>query len=472
MTTTVRKSKSQPQPALDPSKKVIKFETEHHSIIDDPRNEREFILVQDGYSEELKNALGTLSALIGPMVQFVNESAYRALATCFQHVQGRTGSTSPAEAVGGAPLLYSLDDGALNYTGDPAAFGYAYPDPATLAEVMVDLDAVPEDADIYEQVKALRTLCEAYTPEQWSLSDDAVFVKAEALRSLIVEEVVRSTADGKDSKDLATLAQRLGSSSGVLVPEGSALWSIIQRHDDGEPQGEEEQEPEGESVVDEGEPSGAEADDAASETSETPETETPTNEETNVNTGEQRAISHIRALMEQQDPTVRELRTASGSPGVKSADSSGGEGAQASSSVNPTATSSDGPEHPIIQQMRNALATPGLNPNQRKGIVDHYTELYRDALLHEVIGGENDDGTVVAGDIAAVVRSELMPLYDEIAQLKAALNSVETPRRRSLAPVPSSEDATEETRQAPAGRGYHPYRPYKPAELAQTNMPY
>lgn len=456
---------------LDPTKEIVGFKTgerPHVSLADHPENKKEFLLVQDSYSTQLGDAVGTLVDLLGPLIDHMVQEVQDALQTC-QDYLGGLGLTPPPV---GQTMMSDTE------------FDYAYPEPVQIAEALVNLDAVPEDADVYEATHVLASFLRNYTPEEWIFSPTLVYSTAEAVKSKLTDSIVRFAADGKDVSNLALAASALKPSTGVLVLAGSGLWDIVRGPDPDEPDPQPEPDPEptadradispadraklakaGDAMPDGSYPIQDKNDlenavasfgrakdptavkawitkkakelgvtdvlpaDWAWSTKKSDLADITRSEEMSTANGEAKASSYLRSLMLKSDPSL----------GVESDEPASGGG----DPVNVQQERVDVPEGfaAKLQQARSALATPGMTEEQKESLVNHFMGQLKQDLLPQ------EDRPV---DITMALRAAIEPLVERLDLLERYITEPESPRRRSLRSLPQRDE------DEPMTNTYHP----------------
>jgi hypothetical protein len=465
MATSKRRTKL--DTVLDPAREAKSFRPSHASLVDAPGNGLPFLLVQDDHTEKLYGVLADLSFMLGPNVQYTSVSAYDGLHALYSFIMPKVGD----DAV--MPIGYRMVDNELQFSApEDTPFTYNYPTPEQVAKLLLDIDVTSEDQTVNDAVEAVRSLLEAYSAEQWTLSDDAIYANGGMLKRIVSDLVIKSVARGEDATAIATLAERLDADHGVVILRNTPLWDFIERaHED--PTEEKDEEDEEEEEKEGAAPSGEkEKDEDEEEDEEEDETRmkdfaatspgglgntiipAPATQQSDPVTAERRATSHIRDLIRQQDPTLAE-------PVVEPAPVQQGGGANQFAAVNtevPVASvsGSNMTQDGAIEQLRVALATPGLTDAQKLGIVRHF--------LGEEEPTEAPQGGISAELLGTALQAAMGPVVERLAQLEQTLSETDVPLRRSIRPQARAiEDE---------GRPYRPYKALSVEEVARRNMPY
>lgn len=412
------------QAALDPKREVKKFKTDQTSLVDKPGNGKEFLLIQDAYTEEMTEAVSILWNLLGPAVNFMAMKAQESLFVLEKHLREKMGSSMP--------MMYSASE------ENDRSFPFTYPEPAVIADAIVKLSAVPDDSEVSEAVAEVLAVVRAYTIDAWALSDTAVFVPGSVLKERMTVEILRSAAAGKDVSNLAVVASHLDPTKGVILVKGTPLWELFEERSDTD----------------------TETETAALPVEEpAPITEPEATQEDNMPNAEseQRATSYIRALAEQQDPAMRvETETPKGGGTVTQEPAP----AATVNSQEPAAVVQDG-EIMSEEQLRTALGA-ATTQEQRDGII----RLYADQIAAKVLPASAQQAPAPTVDAEAIrsmlqeaVRDAVTPIVERLDKLDEAINIPDAPpQRRSL-----------DARPRPEPKDSDAYRPRRIQDLARSN---
>lgn len=423
---------------LNPKSQVVAFNKEHVSLVDNPANGKEFLLIQDSYGSGLAEAISDLYSLVGPLMQYFSNEAWAAFRTCEEYLAGVAGGTYQ-QSVG---PMYSAAQKTFE------AFDYKYPTPAQLVPIIENLELVPADAasGVGDAARTIQALCRAYTPAEWPLSPTAVYSYVNPLKDTLTSEVVRKVAAGQDASMEAALVTALKPDTGLLIQNTTPLWGLIRSEETPDKPAAEPAAPatpavQPEPVVDPTNPEGG--------TMPSPD-------------AEQRARASIRALIETADPSLV-VKPDEGLGGGMPAPVVATPAAQVPErSVNPE-SSAQGVALPeeLIAGMERALSTQGLTTEQKEGITRHYSGLIAEALAKRF----HPESPAATGtpDIADAMRRALDPFIERLDRIESAISASEPERpnpRRSLLTRPNAGE--EKVRTA--------YTPHSVKELAERGV--